>query len=70
MTSGVFANNFVGQHAPVFWVQALIEVILFHLYTLLLNPSQVLQVGYLDLLQQVHSEISHILLDIGNRVPY
>ena len=62
VTSGVFTIHFVGQHVPVFRVWALTEMIPFHLlYVLLLNPSWVLWQEHLDLLQQVHSEFSHIL---------
>ena len=61
VTSGVFAIHFVGQHVSGFRVQALMEAISFHvLHKLLLNPSQILQLEYLGLLQQVHSELGHI----------
>ena len=64
VASKVFAIHFVGQHVLIFRVQALIEMIPFHLlYVLLLNPSWVLQLDYLDLLWQVHPKFSHILLE-------
>ena len=62
LASRVFPIYFVGQHMPVFKVQALVEMISFLLlHMLLLNPSQILQLKYLNLLQQVHSKLGHIL---------
>ena len=62
VTSRVFAIYFVGQHVPVFRVQALTEMISFHLLHMLqLNPSQLLQLKYLNLSWQAHCELSHIL---------
>ena len=49
--AGVFTINFMGQHSLVFGVQVLIEVISPHLLcVLLLDPSQILWLEYLDLL--------------------
>ena len=57
-----FAIYFVSQHALIFGVQALIEMISFHLlHVILLYPSQILWLEYLNLLWQVHSKLSHIL---------
>ena len=59
----MFTIHIMGQHPLVFEVQSLIVVIPLHLlYVLLLDPSQILQLEYLDFLQQVHSKLSHILL--------
>ena len=48
---GVLTVNYVGQHSLAFDIQALMEVISLHLfYVLLLDPSWILQLEYLDLL--------------------
>ena len=47
----MFTIHLMGQHLPVFGVQALIETIVLHLLNvLLLDPSKILQLEHLDLL--------------------
>ena len=62
VTNSVFTIHSVGQHVSVFRVQALIETIAFHLlHMLLVNPSWIPWLEYLNMLQQVHPEFGHIL---------
>ena len=62
VASRVFAIHFVGQHAPIFKVQAFIEMISLHLlHVLLLNPSWILWLEYLNLPWQADPELGHIL---------
>ena len=52
----------MSQHSTVFGMKALLEEAMLHLLHMFrLNPSWILQLEYLDLLQQMHPEFNHIL---------